>query len=198
MNVVRDKDKKMKKLWELLIELHHWRRNYTKKHYKRINPFYEDLFDWSERGTYWNQEDKGITIYNSATLIGDVEIGEKTWVGPFSLLDGGGGLHIGRYCTISTGCQILTHDTVKWTISGGKMSYQYASTRIGDYCFLGSHAIITKGVTIGNHCLIGAGAVVTKDVDNHTIVGGVPAKPIGRVEIDQEGEVHFVYRAFRQ
>lgn len=198
MNIVKNKDKEIKKLWELLVELHHWRRDYTKKHYKRINPFYEDLFEWSERGTYWSQEDKGITIYNSATLIGDVEIGEKTWVGPFSLLDGGGGLHIGRYCTISTGCQILTHDTVKWTISGGKMSYQYASTRIGDYCFLGSHAIITKGVTIGNHCLIGAGAVVTEDVDNHTIVGGVPAKPIGRVEIDEQGEVHFVYRTFRQ
>lgn len=122
MNMMGNSDDEKRKLWQLLIELHHWRRDYTKKHYKRINPFYEDLFDWSERGSYWNQEDKGINIYNSATLIGDVEIGENTWVGPFCLLDGGGGLLIGRYCTISTGCQVLTHDTVKWTLSGGKWS----------------------------------------------------------------------------
>lgn len=198
MNMMGNSDDEKRKLWELLIELHHWRRDYTKKHYKRINPFYEDLFDWSERGSYWNQEDKGITIYNSATLIGDVEIGENTWVGPFCLLDGGGGLLIGRYCTISTGCQVLTHDTAKWTLSGGKMVYEYASTNIGDYCFLGSLAVITKGVTIGNHCLIGAGAVVTNNVDDYTIVGGVPAKPIGKVKIDEQGEVHLVYKNFEQ
>ena len=106
------------------------------------------------------REDKGITIYNSATLIGDVEIGEHTWIGPFTLLDGGGGLEIGRYCSISTGCQVLTHDTVRWALSGGKTGPERAATKIGDCCFLGSHAIVTRGVTIGNHCLIAAGAVV--------------------------------------
>lgn len=188
-----DKNLKLKELWKSLIELHHWRRTYTKKKYNRINPFYEDLFDWSERGSYWTQNNKGVTVYNSVTLIGDVKIGEQTWVGPFCLLDGGGGLEIGKYCSISTGCQVLTHDTVKWALSCGKMPYEYASSKIGDCCFLGSYAIIRKGVKVGNHCLIGAGAVVVNDVDDFTIVGGVPAKPIGSVEIDQHGEVHLAY-----
>ena len=73
------------------------------------------------------------------------------------------------------------------------MQPERAATKIGDCCFLGSHAIVTKGVTIGNHCLIAAGAVVTGDVDDFTIAGGVPARLIGRVELDSSGNVHLVY-----
>mgnify|MGYP001812477042 CR=1 FL=1 len=198
MEIPKDLDEELKKLWASLLKLHHWCRNNTKEKYKRINPAYEDLFDWSERGIDWTGEDKDITIYNSATLIGDVKIGEHTWIGPFSLLDGGGGLEIGRYCSISTGCQLLTHDTVKWALSGGKMPSEYATTRIGDCCFLGSHVVVTKGVMIGNHCLIAAGAVVAGDVDDFTIVGGVPARTVGRIEIDSKGNVKLVYNGVKQ
>ena len=198
MQIPEDMDDELKKLWTSLVALHHWCRDYTREKYRRVNPSYEELFDWSERGRYWTQEDKGITIYNSATLIGDVKIGEHTWIGPFSLLDGGGKLEIGRYCSVSTGCQLLTHDTVKWALSGGKMQTEYASTHIGDCCFLGSHAVVTKGVRVGNHCLIGAGAVVTSDVDDFTIAAGVPARAVGKVEIDSDGKVRLVYGKSRR
>lgn len=196
MQIRDDMNDELKKLWTSLVELHHWCRNYTRENYNRINPSYEELFDWSERGAYWIREDKGVTIYNSATLIGDVEIGEHTWVGPFTLLDGGGGLKIGRYCSISTGCQLLTHDTVKWALSGGQMQSEYADTTIGNCCFLGSHAVVTKGVTIGNHCLIGAGTVVTKDIKDFTIAAGVPARVIGKVELNSGGRVRLVYNKY--
>lgn len=53
---------------------------------------------------------------------------------------------------------------------------------IGDDVFIGARAIILKGVTIGVGAVVGAGAVVTKDVAPHTVVGGNPAKEVGRVE----------------
>jgi len=164
----------------------------THSKYQRINPFYEDLFDWKERGAYWIKDDKDITIYNSTTVVGDVEIGEHTWIGPFCSLDGTDGIKIGHYCSISAGCHILTHDTVKWALSGGKEPYDYAPVHIGDCCFFGVHAVVTKGVTIGEHCLIGAGAIVTKDIPPFSIAGGVPARQIGKVQLE-DGKVGFEY-----
>jgi acetyltransferase-like isoleucine patch superfamily enzyme len=193
MSELKDLDDDLKELWSSLIRLHHRLRDHTKDTYNRINPFYEDLFEWSERGSYFTNSGKGITIYNSATIVGDVKIGEHTWIGPFCSLDGDGGLSIGRYCSISLGCQILTHDTVKWALSGGLAKYERTPTKIGNCCFLGSYVVVTKGVTIGNHCVIGAGAVVTRDVPDYAIVSGVPARRIGTVHIDEDKQVRLEY-----
>jgi acetyltransferase-like isoleucine patch superfamily enzyme len=186
--------KRTQKLRGDLRELHDALRAETYARYQRINPFAEDLFDWKERGAFWLGEDKNVTIYNSATLIGDVSIGENTWVGPNCLLDGSGGLTIGRFCSLASGAQLLTHDTVKWALSGGKAEYEYAPTRIGDCCFIGTYAVITKGVTIGEHSLLGAGCVVTQEnVPAYSVVAGVPAKIIGKVAIDADGNVEIIY-----
>ncbi|GLZ75796.1 hypothetical protein Afil01_06030 [Actinorhabdospora filicis] len=50
---------------------------------------------------------------------------------------------------------------------------------IGDDCWLGTKAIVTRGVHIGRGAVVGAGAVVTRDVPERAIVGGVPARRIG-------------------
>lgn len=167
----------------------------TRERYGRMNPFLEDVADWKARGREWTRDDRGVTLYDSTTVIGDVEIGEGTWVGPFCMLDGSGGLTIGHHCSISTGAQLLSHDTVEWALSGGVAEYRRSSTAVGDCCFVGTHAVILRGVTVGAHCLVAAGAVVRRDVPSHTIVGGVPARPIGAVEVGEDGDVRLRYEA---
>jgi maltose O-acetyltransferase len=54
---------------------------------------------------------------------------------------------------------------------------------IGNDSWIGGSAIISPGVTIGDRCIVGAGAVVTKDIAADTIVGGNPAKPIGKKDV---------------
>ncbi len=49
---------------------------------------------------------------------------------------------------------------------------------IGDNVWVGTRAVILKGVTIGGGAIVAAGAVVTKDVPPRTIVGGNPAHVI--------------------
>ena len=55
MQIPEDMDDELKKLWTSLVALHHWCRDYTREKYRRVNPSYEELFDWSERGRYWTQ-----------------------------------------------------------------------------------------------------------------------------------------------
>lgn len=53
---------------------------------------------------------------------------------------------------------------------------------IGNNGWIGFNATILPGVSIGDGAIVAAGAVVTKDVPANTIVGGVPAKFIKKVE----------------
>jgi acetyltransferase-like isoleucine patch superfamily enzyme len=184
---------RLQSLLDDLRELHKIFRDYTFQKYKRINPFTEDIFDWKERGEYWCKEDRNITIYNSTSLVGDVKIGDNTWIGPSCNIGGQGGLSIGRFCSIAAGTKIMTHDSIKWALSGGREKYEYAPVHIGDYCFLGVNSVITKGVTIGDHCLVAAGAVVSKDFPSYSIIGGVPADIIGHVSITESDGVNLFY-----
>lgn len=49
-----------------------------------------------------------------------------------------------------------------------------------DDIWVGTGAIILKGVRVGRGAIIAAGAVVNRDILPYTVVGGVPAKVISR------------------
>ncbi len=53
-----------------------------------------------------------------------------------------------------------------------------APITICDNVWIGTGAMILKGVTIGEGAVVAAGAIVTKDVPPKCLVGGVPAKVI--------------------
>jgi acetyltransferase-like isoleucine patch superfamily enzyme len=114
-----------------------------------------------------------------AWITGDPEIGEGTWIGAFTVIDGSGGLHIGVGCDVASGVHIYTHNTVRRCVSG--RSYPHvdrAPVHIGDRVFIGANAVVLMGVTIGDEAVVGAGAVVTKDVPSGAVVAGVPARPV--------------------
>lgn len=52
---------------------------------------------------------------------------------------------------------------------------------IGAGSWLGEGCAVLKGVQLGAGCVVGANAVVTKDFPAGSILGGVPARLIGRV-----------------
>jgi carbonic anhydrase/acetyltransferase-like protein (isoleucine patch superfamily) len=82
---------------------------------------------------------------------------------------------IGKNATISKDVIIRDSDSHKI------LSKEYVMTKpitIGDHVWIGTRAIILKGVTIGNGSIIAAGSVVTKNVPEKTIVAGAPAKII--------------------
>lgn len=119
---------------------------------------------------------KGSSIYDSAIVIGDVKVGENTWIGPYTILDGSGGLMIGSFCSVSAGVQIYTHDSVQWALSGGKVEYERGAVSIGDRCYIGPNSVIAKSVTIGSGAVVGAMSFVKENVPQGARVVGIPAK----------------------
>lgn len=117
-----------------------------------------------------------------AWIVGEPEIGDGTWIGAFTVIDGSGGLRIGTGCDISSGAQIYTHSTVRRCVSGREHpDVDRAPVSIGNNVFIGANAVVLMGVTIGDSAVVGAGAVVTRDVPARTVVTGVPARPLRTV-----------------
>ncbi len=125
-----------------------------------------------------------------AWFIGEPEIGEGTWIGAFTVVDGSGGLRIGKGCDISCGVQIYTHSSARRCVTGRRYpDVDRAPVTIGDHVFIGANAVVQMGVTIGDRVVVAAGAVVTRDVPSGAIVAGVPARITGKVD-EAFPEVH--------
>lgn len=175
-----------------LLQIHNQLRKEMAKDLDRVLPFEELLFDRWEKANFLKAK-KGSSIYHNNYTYGKVNIGKKTWIGPYTLLDGSGGtLEIGDYCSISSGVQIYTHQTVKWALTGGKASYEKNKTTIGDFCYLGPYSIVTMGVKIGKCSVIGAHSLVNRDIPAHSIAFGIPAKVVGEVKVKGK-DVKFHY-----
>ena len=118
-------------------------------------------------------------------IVGEPTIGDGCWIGAFTLIDGSGGLTIGRGCDISSGVQILTHSSARRTVTArAHPDVDRAPTTIGDHVFFGTNAVVLMGSTIGSHSIVAAGAVVTENSDfpPYSLIAGVPAVRKGDVK----------------
>jgi acetyltransferase-like isoleucine patch superfamily enzyme len=132
--------------------------------------------------------------YNTHCWIcGEPEIGEGTWIGAFTLIDGLGGLKIGKGCDISSGAKIMSHSTVRRCNSERAYNHvDYAATEIGDHVFIGTNAVVLMGAKIGHHSVVAAGAVVLENsvIPPYSLVAGVPATVRRSVENDKSEFLH--------
>lgn len=56
---------------------------------------------------------------------------------------------------------------------------EFRKTPIGRGASIGANATIVCGHSLGEYCFVGAGAVITKDVPNFALMAGNPARRIG-------------------
>jgi acetyltransferase-like isoleucine patch superfamily enzyme len=175
-----------------LRRLHDERQRHTLTELRRSLPFGDEINDRWDRAAALGFG-AGTSVYDSSLIIGDVRVGERTWIGPFTVLDGSGGLEIGDTCSISAGVQIYSHDSVRWAVSGGRAEYERAPVRIGSHCYIGPMTVVTKGVSIGKHCVVGANSIVNKDLPDYAIAFGSTCRVVGRVEVREDGSVELRY-----
>ncbi len=165
----------MDTLYNEILALFQILRKEKKRKFNRVLPFGDNFVDRKEKAEFLGFG-KGTTVYDNVVILGDVKVGENTWIGPNVILDGSGGLEIGSNCSISAGVQIYSHDSVEWALSGGKENYSYLRTIINDNCYIGPNVIIEKGVTIGKGCVVGANSFVNKSIPECSKAYGTPVK----------------------
>ncbi|EMI52271.1 acyltransferase [Rhodopirellula sallentina] len=109
-----------------------------------------------------------------------LELGDRTYVGPYCFLGAYLPLTIGENTIIGSHSYLITanHQSARGTPVRDQ-GYDAAPIQIGRDVWIGCHTVILPGVTIGDHAVIGAGAVVNKDVPEGEKWAGVPAKKIG-------------------
>ncbi|MEB3286193.1 MAG: acyltransferase [Vampirovibrionales bacterium] len=81
----------------------------------------------------------------------------------------------GANCIVGWEAQIMSGDGHP-VYYGGHETNAPRAISIGDNVWIGSRAVVLKGVTIGEGAIVAANAVVTKDVPAHAVVAGNPAK----------------------
>ena len=181
MTIKKQKKNNEEEFFRKMNSLYKEQRQKKKTQWNRVLPFNEYLVDRWEKAKFV-KAGKNSSIYDSSYIYGNVTIGKNTWIGPYTLLDGSGGkLSIGDYCSISSGVQIYTHNSVNWAITGGKASYEKDSVRIGNYCYIGPYSIISMGTKIGKHSIIGAHSLVKTNIPPNSIAFGIPAKVVGKL-----------------
>ena len=131
------------------------------------------------------------------------EFSEGAYMFPPFYTDCGKNLKIGRNVFINSCCQfqdqggitigdgtLIGPKTVIATLNHHQNPNKRANlipkpVKIGKNVWIGANATILPGVTIGDGAVIAAGALVSKDVEANTVVGGVPAKLIKRIQTEE-------------
>ncbi|MBD2123990.1 acyltransferase [Trichocoleus sp. FACHB-262] len=120
--------------------------------------------------------DRGVDIKSHDH--GYVEIGQETYIGPYTCIAGPGHVIIGKDCLIAShsGIYASNHDFGNPSQKIRDQGVTAKGIVIEDDCWLGSGVRVLDGVTIHRGSVVGAGAVVTKDIPPYSVAVGVPAK----------------------
>jgi acetyltransferase-like isoleucine patch superfamily enzyme len=124
----------------------------------------ERFKDWE----YPEFDEKGMTRWNWMCQYHEhLVLGNNTDIGAFTYINAKHGVHIEDDVQVGSHCSIYSWSTID--NKRGKVVIK-RNARIG------SHSVIMPGITIGENAVVGAFSFVTEDVDDNTVVYGIPAK----------------------
>ncbi|NDK16314.1 MAG: acyltransferase [Armatimonadetes bacterium CG_4_10_14_0_8_um_filter_66_14] len=115
---------------------------------------------------------------------GGLRLGDNCFIGDECMIDLADEVILADQVTLAERVTVLTHLNVGYADHPLQEYFpaMSAPVRLEHGCFVGANATLLAGVTVGPRSFIAAGSVVTQDVPAGYLVGGVPAKPLRRIE----------------
>ncbi len=154
-----------------------------------------------DEGVYLHACPNGITIGENTYLMHHAElhvynfrgiphagitVGRDSLIGEFNVLRGQGGIAIGDRVYFAPLVQVLAVNHVYGdpALPFVQQGITAEGVVIEDDVWVGAGAVVTDGVTVGRGAVVAAGSVVTSDVPAHTVVGGVPARVLKEITLE--------------
>jgi putative colanic acid biosynthesis acetyltransferase WcaF len=125
----------------------------------------------------------GTIIFRGTTIFGaeKLRLGERVHVGFRAVLDARGGITVADDVNLSSDVQVLT---AEHNVHSPDFERRVAPVAIERHAWVATRAMVLPGVTVRHGGVVAAGGVAARDVPDNTIVGGVPARPIGQRDAD--------------
>lgn len=117
-------------------------------------------------------------IYCTAAL----KTGSNCWLGRNFTIHGNGTVEIGDNCDIAVDVTFLTGRHAEETLACKDNENQVYSISVGEGCWIGAGTTLGQNITIGKGSMIVAGSCVMRNMPENTLVGGVPARVIKKLD----------------
>jgi acetyltransferase-like isoleucine patch superfamily enzyme len=126
---------------------------------------------------------------------GQILIGDYVYIGDDCIISCAEKIEIGAFSLLAHGVQVFDNDShpvssvlrerdyqiVLGLLAGERTDIARDAVKIGQRVWVGSNAILMKGISVGDGSIIAAGSVVTSDVPTYTIVAGNPARAVKNI-----------------
>lgn len=112
----------------------------------------------------------------------NLRIGSECWINAGCVFDVADRIDIGDTVSMAQDVMILTstHQLGDSLNRAGPLTT--APVEIGSATWIGARSVVLPGVKIGKACIIASGSVVNRDVPPNSLIGGVPARLIRRLD----------------
>lgn len=123
---------------------------------------------------------------------GSIVVGDNVYLGDNTIVSCAERVEIGAHTMLAHGAQVYDNDShpldatqrerdqliAVGRLKGDRPGIGRAQVSIGDHCWIGTNAVVLKGVRIGPGTVVAAGSVVAADLPPFSLAAGNPAKVV--------------------
>ena len=125
---------------------------------------------------------EGTKVVGPIYCTAELKTGSGCWLGRNFTIHGNGTVEIGDNCDIAPDVTFLTGRHAIESGESGAGERQKNAVSVGAGCWIGAGTTLGRNVTIGKGCMVTPSACVMKNMPEYTLLGGVPARIIRKLE----------------
>ena len=124
-------------------------------------------------------------IFHNCKDYSNLIVGKNCHIGKNCFFDLRNKVIIGDNVVISMKCTFLTHIDLTRSLLSSQFPPENKKVVLGRNTYVGANTTILMGVETGESVFIAAGSLVNSSIESHTLVGGIPAKVIRKLDMNK-------------